>query len=304
MTRNLNQRLKNQDLERTLNLPNPDHYLVLPAVLGTGRGAKRSLAVSPPVEGPLAPKYQCSTSTAPTSKRDFGWRMVGPLCPLLAKYNIKPRGPFCCKKKLQNSIQGTSTSFNGPNILTSITKTRTGRKDQQTLSKRGSEGNNSGIPRILLLNFSSSKNERKTKANLDLSTLNKYILIQGFRMETQKKVRNTIQPNDWAFSLDLMDAYLHVPIHPASRKYLRFTLKDKLLQCKALLFGLSTSPFVLTQFMTVIAVHLHSKAISLFPYLDDCLLLLQHRQFITQLITSLGLIINKENSLHLRTLCS
>ena len=90
------------------------------------------------------------------------------------------------------------------------------------------------------------------------------------------------------------------------RRYLRSTLKkktNKMLQFRVLLFGLSTSPFVFTHLMIVIAVHLHSKAVSLFPYLDDwlsrnqnCLLLLQHRQFITRWITSLGLIINKEKS--------
>ena len=143
------------------------------------------------------------------------------------------------------------------------------------------------------------KKNGKLRLSIDLSTLNHYVLTQSFRMETQKKVRNSIHPKDWAFSLDLTDAYLHVLIHPMSRKYLRFTLNNKLFQFRALPFGLSTSPFVFTQLMTAIASHLHTKAISLFPYLDDWLsrnqnrrLLLQHRQFIIHLISALGLIIN------------
>ena len=39
-------------------------------------------------------------------------------------------------------------------------------------------------------------------------------------METVKSVRQLILVNDWAVSIDLTDAYLHVPIHPQSRKYL------------------------------------------------------------------------------------
>ena len=90
-------------------------------------------------------------------------------------------------------------------------------------------------------------------------------------METQRKVRNAIHLNDWAFSLDLTDAYLHVRIHPRSRKYLRFTLNGRVYHFKALPFGLSTSPFVFTLLMTVIATHLRKRAIIMHPYLDDWL---------------------------------
>ena len=126
---------------------------------------------------------------------------------------------------------------------------------------------------------------------------------ETFKMETQRKVRNAIQLNDWAFSLDLTDAYLHIPIHHRSRKYLRFTLRGRVYQFKALPFGLSTSLLVFTRLMTVIATFLRRRAITLHPYLDDWLAqnqkhqkLLEHRQFILSLINSLGLIINYEKS--------
>ena len=70
-------------------------------------------------------------------------------------------------------------------------------------------------------------------------------------METANKVRQAIQPNDWAISLDLTDAYLHVPIHRQSRKYLRFCLKGQTYQFKALPFGLATSPYVFTRVMVI-----------------------------------------------------
>ena len=147
------------------------------------------------------------------------------------------------------------------------------------------------------------KKNGKLRLIIDLSTLNKYVFVQSFRMETQRKVRNAICQNDWAFSLDLTDAYLHVPIHPRSRKYLRFTLKGRVFHFRALPFGLSTSPYIFTLLMTVIVTYLRRRAIILHPYLDDWLsrnqsrlILLEHRHFIIQLITSLGLIINQEKS--------
>ena len=147
------------------------------------------------------------------------------------------------------------------------------------------------------------KKNGKVRLIIDLSTLNRHVFIQSFKMETQRKVRNAIRLNDWAFSLDLTDAYLHVRIHPRSRKYLRFTLNGRVYHFKALPFGLSTSPFVFTLLMTVIATHLRKRAIIMHPYLDDWLsrnqnrqTLFEHRHYIMYLITFLGLIINYQKS--------
>ena len=59
---------------------------------------------------------------------------------------------------------------------------------------------------------------------IDLSTLNTYIASQRFHMETPQSVLRSIRPGDWMISLDLQDAYLQVPVHPESRRYLRFTM--------------------------------------------------------------------------------
>ena len=147
------------------------------------------------------------------------------------------------------------------------------------------------------------KKNGKLRLIIDLSRLNTFLDIQSVRMETANKVRQAIQPNDWAFSLDLTDAYLHVPIHLQSRKLLRFCLKGQAYQFKALPFGLATSPYVFTHLMVAIATYLRKRAIVLFPYLDDWLVrnqvrqeILRDRQFTIELIMSLGLIISEEKS--------
>ena len=43
-------------------------------------------------------------------------------------------------------------------------------------------------------------------------------------------------------SIGLKEAYLQVPVHPASRHFLRFVFRDQVYQFKALCFGLSTAP--------------------------------------------------------------
>ena len=170
---------------------------------------------------------------------------------------------------------------------------------QQPLSQHLEEEVASLLSRMFLV----PKKNGKLRLIIDLSVLNHFVYTQTFKMETQRKVKDAVQLNDWAFSLDLTDAYLHIQIHHRSRKYLRFTLGGRVYQFKALPFGLSTSPFVFTRLMIVIATFLRRRAITLHPYLDDWLArnqnrrrMLEHRQFILSLINSLGLIINYEKS--------
>ena len=194
-------------------------------------------------------------------------------------------GPFCSKKGVQNSVPRASNSVTRPSLLPAASKSAAGRRSRQSPLKGGSGGDNSGMSRILLQKFPRSLEERETQADNRLLCAQSFCL-HTFKMETQRKVKDAIQLNDWAFSLDLTDAYLHVPIHPRSRKYLRFTLRGRVYQFKALPFGLSTSPFVFTHLMKVIVTFLRRRAITLHPYLDDWLSrnqnrrrLLEHRQF-------------------------
>ena len=69
---------------------------------------------------------------------------------------------------------------------------------------------------------------------------------------------------DWAVSIDLTDAYLHIPIHPQSRKYLRFMFEDQVFEFMVLPIGMSLSPWIFTELMDDIAAHLRQPAISLF----------------------------------------
>jgi hypothetical protein len=41
-----------------------------------------------------------------------------------------------------------------------------------------------------------------------------------FRIETIKDMRHTLRPCNWVASIDLRDAYFHVPLHLSTRKYM------------------------------------------------------------------------------------
>ena len=58
-------------------------------------------------------------------------------------------------------------------------------------------------------------------------------------METPASLRLSIQKGDRVISVDLADDYLHVPIHPSSRKFLSFCYQDEVLKSPVLPFGFS-----------------------------------------------------------------
>ena len=107
---------------------------------------------------------------------------------------------------------------------------------------------------------------------IDLSTLNTFIVSQRFHMETPQSVLRSIRQADWMISLDLQ-----VPIHPESRRYLRFTMGGVPYQFRVLCFGLTTAPQVFTRLMAPISAILHRYGIRMLRYLDDWLILAESR---------------------------
>ena len=72
-------------------------------------------------------------------------------------------------------------------------------------------------------------------------------------------------------SFDLREAYIPVPVHPASRPFLRFLFRDTVCQFQALCFGLSTAPQVFPWVMAPVSAILHSLGIRMRRYLDTWL---------------------------------
>ena len=104
-------------------------------------------------------------------------------------------------------------------------------------------------------------------------------------------------------SLDLQDAYLQVPIHPESRRYLRFIMGGVPYQFRVLCFGLTTAPQVFTRLMAPISAILHRYGIRILRYLDDWLILaesrttcIQARDRLLHLCEELGLQVNHRKS--------
>ena len=94
-----------------------------------------------------------------------------------------------------------------------------------------------------------------------LSHLNRFVAVSPFQMETVQSVLLSVRQGDWMAYIDLKEAYLQVPVHPASRHFLRFVFRDTVYQFNALCFDLSTAPQVFTRVMAPVSAILHSMGI-------------------------------------------
>ncbi len=93
-------------------------------------------------------------------------------------------------------------------------------------------------------------------------------------METLTSILQGLHKVWWLVSLDLQDAYLHVPIHPSHWRYLRFALRNQareliVYQWKVVPFGLATAPRIFTKLLAPLAAHLYLQGCLMYLYIDD-----------------------------------
>ena len=156
---------------------------------------------------------------------------------------------------------------------------------------------------LLLPNFPSSQEERETQADHRPLCAQPFCLhrdIQNGDTEKSEKRRSTERLGIFIGSEGRLFAY---PDTSSVSQIPQIHVERSSVPVQGTPIRPSTSPFVFTRLMIVIATFLRRRAITLHPYLGDWLArnqnrrkLLEHRQFILSLNNSLGLIINYEKS--------
>ena len=147
------------------------------------------------------------------------------------------------------------------------------------------------------------KNTGGFRPVLDLKALNRYIACPTFRMETAHSIRQQLQVGEFTTSIDLADAYLHVPISADFQPYLRIAAQGQVWQFRAMPFGLNIAPRTFTNLLAPVAATLRAQGIRVHRYLDDWLIRAssvqeaqQHTDQVIRLFHSLGLLVRLEKS--------
>ncbi|XP_075959924.1 LOW QUALITY PROTEIN: uncharacterized protein LOC142963104 [Anarhichas minor] len=107
---------------------------------------------------------------------------------------------------------------------------------------------------------------------LDLRVLNKHLRKYTFRMLTHRGLCRSIRPGDWFVTIDLSDAYFHIAIYPAHRRFLRFAYQGRAYEYLAIPFGLSLAPRVFSKCVEAAMSPLRNSGIRIFSYIDDYLI--------------------------------
>lgn len=165
------------------------------------------------------------------------------------------------------------------------------------------------IGQIISNVFLRPKPNNRFRLILDLSEFNSmYVEYQHFKMTNMKMALDLVSPGIFMSSIDLSDAYFTVPIHPQSRKFLKFRWNNQLFQFAALPNGLACAPRLFTKLLNPVFTFFRKKGWSCFQYIDDSIILDTSEQncaLITRQISNqlerLGFFIHAKKSQMIRT---
>ena len=101
-------------------------------------------------------------------------------------------------------------------------------------------------------------------------------------MASLKDVSQTLRKGDWAATIDLKDAYLHVPIASKHRRFLRFWWRGNKFQFRRLSFGLSSAPRTFTRLTWPLVTLCRANGVRVIVYLDDFLILGRNKAELTR----------------------
>ena len=144
----------------------------------------------------------------------------------------------------------------------------------------------------------------KWRLILDVSKLNKFLVVKPFVMDTAQVIRSSLSEDMWGSSVDFSDAFHHLPIHPNFKCFLAFQVGNSRYWYRACPFGLSPIPQVFTELCQPVKVYARNTwNVIVYQYIDDWLFLSSSRGHISsvtrlfvRLCIELGLTVNLEKS--------
>jgi hypothetical protein len=154
--------------------------------------------------------------------------------------------------------------------------------------------------------WKAEKDSGKVRVITDLRALNSCHAIQQHHPQTWKQVVDLTQDPSlrWAITLDLKAYYHHLALHPATGRWMRFWYNNQGYQAQGMPFGWSLSPFWSHRLAKPIRQKLQEWGIPHAWFVDDVLILgssqletTQRAQQVIQLLTQLGVQINREKSM-------
>uniref|UniRef100_A0A8C5PV42 ribonuclease H n=1 Tax=Leptobrachium leishanense TaxID=445787 RepID=A0A8C5PV42_9ANUR len=186
------------------------------------------------------------------------------------KYGDIPRGIFVVRGENVVLLGEIHSTYSGDQLFSEVMGLLEKRVIEPVPSQDCFQGTYSRL-------FLVGKPDGSFRPILDLKSVNRFVRKERFRMDTIGSASRILRPGDFMVTLDLQDAYLHVPVVEwVSRQFLRVAVQSGgrvfHFQFRALPFGLSSAPRVFSTILIVITAFLRHEGLYIVPYLDDWLL--------------------------------
>lgn len=165
------------------------------------------------------------------------------------------------------------------------------------------------VPRHSLQHCSPSfivtkRHSSKLRLVIDQRHINTHLEIPHVKFEGLRNVQSLVRSTDVFFSLDVSDAYLHLPLKQEHRRLLAFNINGRCFQVNTLTFGMAASPSAWHKTMALVINHLRVQfGLRVVWLLDDVLFLCDNEEHarhtataVQQLFRSLGLQWNEQKS--------
>ena len=172
------------------------------------------------------------------------------------------------------------------------------------LSLSGNHKENQGSSTSLL--FSSLRRPQKGQVfpSSNRSLLNQFLIILTFKMKSVAKIVLNITEALWGCTLDITDAYFHLPLSWWFQIFFAFVVDHQIYVFQYVPFGLSTAPWAFSRVVKPIKSHLHNRLIIIYSFLDNFCILHQSpsglekvTDIVLQLLQKLGFQVNFRKSI-------
>jgi hypothetical protein len=107
---------------------------------------------------------------------------------------------------------------------------------------------------------------------LNLRWLNQLLPFRHFKSEGYHTLNDILKPGDFMVKVDFKDAFLHLSLNQASRRYCRFWHRGRKYQAKTMFFGLTHAPWVFTKLVRKVLSVLRREGLRIVHFIDDFLI--------------------------------
>ncbi|XP_026677382.1 uncharacterized protein LOC113466297 [Diaphorina citri] len=288
--------------EREPSIPDPDSELASQGVVCQKLGSPAWNRVQT-----LQKPQRCSSPVNPPADSRIGAELVGgrlrrfvdawirlgapaPLVRIVSGYAIPfsakpPLVPLCSLQHLATPVSSAMSLHIQEMLETGVLK----RLDSTT----------GFLSRLFLV----PKGNGGTRPVLNLKGLNQFLSPKKFSLINHFRIPSFLQKGDYMISIDLSQAYFHVPIKTTHQRFLALSYNGDVLAMTCLPFGLATAPQAFASLSNWVASLLRSRGMRVVVYLDDFLLVNQDPRILeiqgklaVSILGSLGWIVNLQKS--------